>query len=184
MYIRQIPATRKCVFADDSHIAWNSKRTIRFPQGIKFSEDRLFNLYAMGRSNSLCYLKMPLYYRLMHAESAVHRYHEDYFETYLKAYAATQKALDAHWQEEGYRKIYNQDLVSNAFSAICNYFYKTSPLSLSQKWKKTHILCQNKLLQQVLSEANARTLQGALIKRKTTSALCVLAWLANKKHGR
>lgn len=157
---------------------------IQFPQGVKFSEDRLFNLYAMGRCNNLRYVKTPLYYRLMHAESAVHRYHEDYFEAYLNAHAAIQKALNAHWQEVGYRNIYNQQLISGAMGAICNYFYKTSPLSLTEKWKKVRVLCQNNCLQNILSTTTNIGLQGMLIKHKLVPLLCLLAWLANKKHTR
>lgn len=157
---------------------------IRFPQGIKFSEDRLFNLYAMGRCNNLRYLKMPLYYRLMHAESTVHRYHEDYFEACLGAHIAIERALESHWQEDGYREVYNQQLIGGAMNAICNYFYKTSPLTISQKRKKVRALCQSKQLLQVLAEADACSLQGTLIKHKFVSMLCILAWLTNKKHRR
>ena len=157
---------------------------IRFPQGIKFSEDRLFNLYAMGRCNSLRYLKMPLYYRLMHSESAVHRYHEDYFEAYLKAHNVITEAVKTHWQDDSYRQIYNQQLISGAMGAICNYFYKASPLTAVKKCKKIRVLCQNKQLQQILSETNNIGLQAKLIKYKLVPALCLFARLANKKHGR
>ncbi len=157
---------------------------IYFPKGIKFSEDRLFNLYAMGRCNRLHYIKTPLYFRLMHAESAVHRYHEDYFEAFIKAHNAITEALNAHWQEAGYQQVYNQQLINGAFSAICNYFYKTSPLTTAQKWKKTHTLCRNDYLQGVLSQTKNIGLQGKLIKHKLVSLLCFLAWIANKKHGR
>lgn len=158
---------------------------IRFPQGIKFSEDRLFNLYAMGRCNSLRYLKTPLYYRLMHDESAVHRYHEDYFEACKAAHQAMMQALEQEWNcEARYVEVYNRQLIGGAMSAICNYFYKTSPLNLGHKRKKVRALCCDEYLQRVISQTEGIGLRGKLIKHKAVSALCVLAMLANKKHGR
>lgn len=158
---------------------------LRFAKGIKFSEDRLFNLYAMGRCNSLRYMKTPLYYRLMHAESAVHRYHEDYLEAYKLAHIATMEALAQEWAAKpDYVQIYNRQLVGGAQGAINNYFYKTSPLTITQKWKKVHSLCRDAYLQKVLSETESIGLRGMLIKYNLVSALCVLACLANKKHGR
>lgn len=158
---------------------------LRFPQGIKFSEDRLFNLYAMGRSNSLRYLKTPLYFRLMHGESAVHRYHEDYFEACKLAHQAIMQSLKQAWNnEDQYVQVYNQQLISGAVSSVCNYFYKTSPLTLKQKWKKVCTLCNDEYLQKLLSEAKNIGLREKLMKHRIVPALCILARLANKKHGR
>lgn len=158
---------------------------IRFPQGIKFSEDRLFNLYAMGRCRSLRYLKKPLYYRLMHGESAVHRYHEDYFVACKLAHKAMMQALAQEWRnEDGYIQVYNRQLISGALSAIYNYFYKTSPLTSAQKRKKVRSLCRDEYLQKVLSETKNIGLRDKLIKYKIVPALCLLARLANQKHGR
>lgn len=158
---------------------------IRFPQGIKFSEDRLFNLYAMGRCNSLRYLKTPLYYRLMHAESAVHRYHEDHFEAGKAAHQAIMEALSQAWDKNpDCVQVYHCQLIGSATGAICNYFYKTSPLTFVQKWRKVRTLCRDGYLQQVLSETDNTGLRGMLMKYKVVPALCLLAWLANQKHGR
>lgn len=158
---------------------------IYFPKGIKFSEDRLFNLYAMGRCNSLRYLKLPLYYRLMHGESAVHRYHEDHFEASKLAHKKIIEALAQEWcNEDGYVQVYNRQLISGAVSAIYNYFYKTSPLTSAQKRKKVRSLCRDEYLQKVLSETKNIGLRNKLIKHKSVPALCLLARLANKKHGR
>jgi glycosyltransferase involved in cell wall biosynthesis len=158
---------------------------IHFPKGIKFSEDRLFNLHAMGRCSSLRYFKTALYYRLMHSESAVHRYHEDYFDACKLAHKAIIKALEQEWNREaGYVQVYNLQLISGAMSAIYNYFYKTSPLTLRQKRKKVRALCCDEYLQKVISQTEDIGLRGKMMKRKAIFALCVLASLTNKKHGR
>lgn len=158
---------------------------ILFPQGIKFSEDRIFNIYAMGRCGSLRYVKTPLYYRLMNAQSAVHRYHEDYFEACKLAHQAMLQALRQEWNgEESYVQAYNRQLISGAMCAIYNYFYRSSPLSNAQKREKVRALCKNAYLQQVLGETENLGLRGKLLKHKAVAALCILARLANKKHGR
>lgn len=158
---------------------------IRFPKGIKFSEDRLFNLYAMGHCSSLRYLKTPFYYRLMHAESTVHRYHEDHFEAGKTAHMAIMEAITQAWDgRPDYVQVYNRQLVGSATGAVCNYFYKTSPLTFTQKWRKVRTLCRDKYLQRVLSETENIGLRGLLMKHKAVPALCMLALLANKKYGR
>lgn len=159
-------------------------KEIRFPVGIKFSEDRIFNLYAMGKMDTLRYIRKGLYFRVMQDESAVHRYHEDYFEACLAAYEETQKALAEAWPDEAYRVAYGTHLIHGAIGAINNYCYKTSPLTFNQRVQKTKALCNNEELQVVIRATGRTGLRERFIQRKWSGALCVLAWLANKKNGR
>ena len=158
---------------------------IRFARGIKFSEDRLFNLQAMGRATSIRYLKTPLYYRLMHAQSAVHRYHADHFEASKCAHEAILRVLEEYWNKDPeYIRVYEQQLIGSAQSAIHNYFYKTSPLTLKQKWNEVYRVTRDPLLQQALTHTDNLDVRGKLMKAGRITPLCILAWLANKKHGR
>ena len=159
-------------------------KEIRFPVGIKFSEDRIFNLYAMGRMASMRYIRKGLYYRVMQEESAVHRYHEDYFDACLAAHKGTQQALDAMWPEESYRGAYGTHLINGAIAATCNYCYKTSPLTCKQRVQKTKELCNNKELQMVLQETGYGGMRGRLLQNKMAVALVVLAKIANIKNSR
>ena len=160
-------------------------QSLRFALGIKFSEDRIYNLYAMGSAQSLRYLKTPLYYRLMHTQSAVHRYHEDYFEAYKLAHCAIMQALSQAWEgKPEYIQVYNQQLIGGATGAIHNYFYKTSPLSITQKREKVRALCDDTLLRSVLSLTENIGLRGKLMRYRQVNALCILAWLENIKHRR
>ena len=158
---------------------------LRFACGLKLSEDRLFNLTAMGRADGVRYLKTPLYYRLMHAQSAVHRYHGDHFEASKSAYTAMLPVLEQYWGgKPEYIQVYDQQLIGGAQGAIHNYFYKTSPLTLTQKWEKVRQLTADPMLQQALQRAKPLNVRGRLMKARMATALCILAWLANKKHGR
>ena len=159
-------------------------KEIRFPVGIKFSEDRIFNLYAMGNMNTLRYIRKGLYYRVMQEESAVHRYHEDYFEACLAAHESTQQALAEVWPEESYRSAYGKHLINGAIAATCNYCYKTSPLTFKQRVWKVQILCNNEQLQTVLHKTGESGIRAWFMEKKWAVALCILAWIANKKNGR
>lgn len=156
---------------------------LRFPAGIKFSEDRIYNLYAMGRMSKMRYLKRGLYSRVMQSESAVHRYHEDYFEAFLLAHRATQKALAEVWPEEAYSIAYDSQFILGAICAVGNYCYKTSPLTFRQRIQKTKQLCANEELQEALGRNSAGGIRAKLMRRKMVLPLLVLAKMANIKHG-
>ena len=53
---------------------------ILFPEDLKFSEDRIFNVRAMGAASRMYYTKSVYYFRLLHNQSAVHKFYPDYFE--------------------------------------------------------------------------------------------------------
>lgn len=157
---------------------------IRFPVGVKFSEDRVFNLYAMAKARQLCYLKRGLYYRVMQQESAVHRYHADYFDACKRAQKATEQALKRMWPEEAYHIAYQSQLIGGAMAAMNNYFYKTSPLTWKERLEKVRALCGDPELQQALQKNSFGGIRAKLMRGKQAVALCCLAWLANKRHKR
>lgn len=157
-------------------------KDIRFPVGIKFSEDRVFNLYAMGKIKTLRYIRKELYFRVMQEESAVHRYHEDYFEACLAANEAIQKALAVAWRGEPYRIVYGMQIINGAIATINNYCYKTSPLTIKQRIQKTKNLCNCEELQNAVKE-NRYGLRGELLRRKAAFTLVVLAKIGNIKNG-
>lgn len=69
------------------------QKTILFPLGVKFSEDRIFNLYAFGQANKICYIKKAFYNRYMNEKSTVHRFHQDYFEACKKSMDGIEQAI-------------------------------------------------------------------------------------------
>ena len=157
---------------------------VRFPVGIKFSEDRIFNIIAMGKASGLHYIKQGLYYRVMQSESAVHRYHEDYFEACLLAHTGTQTALAENWQDQRYANAYCAQFIGGAISAINNYCYRTSPLSFRKRMEKTGVVCKNEQLRQAMTVCNYGGLRAWLIKKKMVWALLLLAKASNIKNRR
>lgn len=84
---------------------------VRFVEGLKMSEDRLFNLETMGRANSVRYLKKGLYCRFMRPGSACNRYHGDKLSQNLLAYSRAKAVIRDLWAEE-YLPLYARMLVT------------------------------------------------------------------------
>ena len=91
---------------------------IRFPVGVKLSEDRLFNIEAMGKAKSVAYCKNALYFRTIEEGSACNRYHGDRFEQALAVAKQARVVLEKYWGAEyipGYDK---KIVVTGALDAI------------------------------------------------------------------
>ncbi len=161
------------------------QNNIHFPQGLKFSEDRIFNIYALGFAQKFSYIKEPFYYRYVNLESAVHRFHNDYFEAYKKAKCETEKAIKIAWNDdENYKKAYLTQFITGAIASINNYYYKTSPLSPKQKRQAVIDLCNDNILQEAIKTKGIASKQEKWIINKKYNLLILRTKLANFKHKR
>ena len=161
------------------------EKQICFPIGVKFSEDRIFNLYAMGYVKQVCYLKESYYNRYMNLKSAVHRFHPDYFEACKMAARETQKAIAIAWNDdETYQTAYLSQLISGSLMAINNYYYKTSTFTAKERKAAVRKLCDDEQLRQAIQIAGVDSRQKKWILGKNITMLSVYAKLANWKHGR
>ncbi|MBQ7857958.1 MAG: glycosyltransferase [Oscillospiraceae bacterium] len=156
---------------------------VSFPVGIKFSEDRIFNLQAMGNAENIHYLKRGLYFRIMQEESTVHRYHEDYFEACLRSYWETKRTLAVYWPKDEYRLAYCRQFIDGAIGAISNYCYKTSPLPFKERVQKTRQVCRNTELHTVLEICDYGGIRARLIRRECAVLLVLIAKLNNIRRG-
>ncbi len=157
----------------------------RFPASLKFSEDRVFNLYMMGYANKISYLKEPFYLRLMQENSCVHRFHPDYFESAKYAADCTATALNQVWDnQQDYQLAFFEQFVGASIAAINNYFYQTCPWTLKQKYTAVKNLCNDTQLQQALIQNPCGGIRGRWIKNKRVLLLCLVAIILNKKYGR
>jgi hypothetical protein len=157
---------------------------LQFPLGVKFSEDRIFNLNSMGRANKVSYLKESYYNRYVNRKSAVHRFHEDYFEAYKTAANGIEQAIREAWEDnDELQKAYLGQFIGGAQMAICNYYYKTSTLTAEERREKVRVLCEDQQLQQAIERYGASRKSRWILDRKY-GALIIYAKLANCKHGR
>lgn len=157
---------------------------IRFPRGVKFSEDRVFNLYAFGRANMIAYIKEPYYYRYVNMESTVHRFHEDHFEANKLAAKEIEKAIQAVWDDDAdLQRAYLGQLITGAEMAICNYYYKTSPMNRKERMRALHRLCDDEFLRGAIHRYGPN-IKSRWILNKRYLLLTLYARLANLKHRR
>lgn len=142
---------------------------LRFPLGIKLSEDRLFNLAAMGRAKKLRYLKTALYCRVLRPGSAVHRYHGDKFEKNLLAAKIAEETIENNWTPD-YLPIYSRMFViGGALDAI----YEICAPAFPGKSRLAAIraITKNETLQSTLARCGATGLREKLLKHRLNAAL-------------
>ena len=176
----------RCIYKSDRHNTKLMKfEKLYFPLGVKFSEDRIFNIYAFGHANYVVYIKEAYYNRYMNEKSAVHRFHVDYFEAYKKAAREIEKAIYYAWNnEEEYQVAYLSQLITGSIMAICNYFYKTSTFSWSERRCAVKKVCSDSMLRTAIEKSNISNKKSKWIFKKKINLLIVYAKMANWKRGR
>ena len=175
----------RCIYKNNKYSDKLNPRILQFPLGIKFSEDRIFNLYAFGQANKISYIKEAYYNRYMNKKSAVHRFHEDYFEAYKKAAKEIEKALERAWgNEEEYQAAYLQQLVSGALMAICNYYYRTSTFKRKERKLAVERICSDIILREAIGKIGDINRQTRWIIENKSNLLILYAKMSNWKHGR
>lgn len=85
---------------------------VQFPVGLKFSEDRYFNLQVLSKCNSIYYLKEAFYYRYMRADSCVNSFHPDAVEVTCKGFDLMAECAEKHWGKEFYDEYRRKQLAS------------------------------------------------------------------------
>ena len=161
------------------------KHRIRFPEGLRFSEDRIFNLYTMGYADGVAYCKAPYYRRLMRQGSAVHKFYPDYFDIVKDAHRRTQTAVAEAWgNDEVIRTAYLSQFVGGTIAAVNNYFYRTSTLTLKERWEKVRELCEDGELREVLTRTDFGGVRRKWMLKKRIGLLCLCAQVLNWKCGR
>lgn len=146
---------------------------IRFPLGIKLSEDRAFNILAMGAASAVCYTKHPLYFRYVLKGSAVNKYRGDYLQTVLDSYDALNKALIRADFSNDHLNAYKSNIAYGALSAIYNEFHADCPHRMNDKRRIIKQICENKAVQNAISD-KCGDLKLKLIKNKNVNLLILM----------
>lgn len=157
---------------------------IVFPLNLKLSEDRIFNIYAMGKSEKLAYIKKAFYNRYVRKGSAVNKYYENMADIVLDGNRRIMKALNETWEKnEAYITAYEAQSRGMFYTAINNEFYKENKKSFLKKYKEVKRICNIYELQKAV-KGEKKDFRALLIEKKCAFALCAVAILLNKKHGR
>lgn len=157
-------------------------KDIRFPVGIKLSEDRLFNLAAMGKAQRLSYLKRGLYFRYMRPGSAVNRYHGDIFEKNLIAMEVAQSIIRKYW-DESYLGVYTRMFViSGALLAIYEICSRDFPGG--SRLVAIRKITGHKALKEAFALCPAQGLREKLLNKRMNIVLLLIGTVWNIKNWR
>lgn len=156
-------------------------KDIRFPVGIKLSEDRLFNMEAMGKAKKLAYFKQGLYFRVIREGSACNRYHGDKFEKSLLAMEYAEKIIEKYWSAE-YRPVYIRAFIIDgalaAIREICSPEYPGK-----SRLKAIREVAGQEALRAAFGECPPEGLREKLLKKKMAGALRAICLLERLKNG-
>lgn len=153
---------------------------VTFPVGIKLSEDRLFNLHAMGKARSLRYLKRGMYYRYVRKDSAVHRYHGDKFEKSQLLMETAKELLNRYWGRE-YLQLYTGIfLISGALDAVYEICSREFPGK--SRIRAIKEITNSDVLREAFSQYPARRLREKLLYKRMNWALLAFGCLYNFKN--
>ena len=148
---------------------------IIFPVGIKLSEDRLFNMEAMGKAKSLCYYKKALYFRSIEENSACHRYHGDKYEKSLVAMEHADRIIERYWSSE-YRAVYVRAFViDGALAAAWEICAREFPGK--SRYRTMKALLEHKMLREAFDLCSPDGFWEKLLKKKMAIALLAAGFL-------
>lgn len=154
---------------------------IRFPVGIKLSEDRLFNIYAMGKAQKLKYIKRGMYYRYLREGSAVNRYHGDKFEKNLEAMDIAGEIIRQYWDERYLAAYMKMFVVGGAMSAIYEICSRQYPGR--NRLQAIKEITEHEAVATAFRLNPARGLREKLLKNKMNTGLLLFAAAWNVKNG-
>lgn len=153
---------------------------VTFPVGIKLSEDRLFNIHAMGKAEKLCYLKRGMYYHYVRSGSAVHSYHGDRFEKNLLVMEKAVSLIEEWWTQE-YLQVYTRMFVINgALEAI----YEIGKREFPDKNRLAAIgsITAHGAMKDAFALYQPHGLREKMLQKERNLALLLVSYLYNLKH--
>lgn len=154
---------------------------VHFPEGLKFSEDRIFNIMAMSQATRIAYLKEPLYNRLIRSGSACFRYYPDMTEQIEKMREVLIPTLIRYWGER-YVKAYEQQIAGHIRYAVTNYTSYGSGETTRIRLSKLKKLCSNKSILTCLEGSGDRDFRSRAILRGNYLQLYIIGRLTNIHH--
>lgn len=161
------------------------KNDICFPVNLKFSEDRIFNLYAIGYSKKIFYDKTVYYNRYIRMGSAVNKYYNNMIDIVMDARGKIMEAIQVCWNnDESIINRYELQTVGLCYAAINNEFYKDSYLNYIERYRSIKKICDNHILRNEIDKLNLNDLRAKSIIKKRILLLCLIAIILNLKYRR
>lgn len=140
------------------------KNDIRFSPDLKLSEDRLFNIIAMGRARKIAYVKRPLYDRIVRPGSAVFSYRPDFLDQVANYWEAAKTATLSLWGEPYFKAVEKYQIVNSIHNAIVNYAMPGNGLTFQRRYDAMKALCSNPAVICTLADAKAMDLRSLAVR--------------------
>lgn len=157
------------------------KFRVRFPEGIKFSEDRIFNIAAMGLADKIAYIKEPFYRRLIRPGSACFRFYPDMTRQIASMRRTLLDTVTRFWGEN-YVEAYEHQIAAQIRFAVTNFTATSNALSASAQKKLLKELCGNNDITECLRNSNPTDMRSRLILSNRCTALFCIGRLTNFIH--
>ena len=133
---------------------------ICFPEGLKFSEDRIFNLLVLSHTSRIYYLKKSFYFRYMRDDSCVNSYHPDAYSIVLRSSRIMQQLVSNHWGEE-HRRAYLQQMVTELIGYL--YGVITRPSNETSRYQEFCDMASTSELHEAIITLCRRDIRSSLI---------------------
>lgn len=177
-----IHALKKTCVLDKSDITPAMlKKQANFPVGIKFSEDRIFNIIAIGCANRIAYIKESYYNRLIRKGSACFRFYPDMTEQIVKMRNILLSTVEGYWGKK-FLQPFELQISGQIRYSITNYTAPYSGLKFNQQLKEVKSLCKDAAIQKCIAKSNSGDIRSKLIRNNNYFLLTILGVLTNKYH--
>lgn len=154
---------------------------VKFPEGIKFSEDRIFNLLAMGAAAKIAYIKEPYYNRLIREGSACFRYYPDMTAQIIAMREVLLNTVRKNWGPE-YIPAYERQVAGHILGAVTNYSSTKGSGSRGESLRQLRQLCSQPPISDCLANAGMSDLRSRLILQGRYKKLYCIGLFTNLYH--
>lgn len=150
---------------------------LRFPIGLKFSEDRYYNLQWLAASKRIRYIKEPFYFRFMRSDSCVNSYHPDATQTIRNASELINGFVSDHFGSD-YLLVYEKQPLGLTLQCLSGVF--ASKFSFWGKYREVKKIASDAYLQQVVHKFKPSDIRLRLMGYRLYFPLYIVMWLHHK----
>lgn len=167
----------RCAYRTDTLLRANAQ----FPEGIKFSEDRIFNIIAMGASQKIAYIKRPFYNRLIRRGSACFRFYPDMTDQIVAMRRILITTVRRVWGED-FVGTFERQIMGQIHLAAANYTAPTNGLNIRSQYREIQYLCKERNIANCIRQTSCNNLRNTLILGRHYIPLLILGRLTNYYH--
>ncbi len=168
----------RCAYKRIDMLEFNN---VKFPEGIKFSEDRIFNILALSKASRIAYIKTPFYNRLIRKGSACFRFYPDMTAQISAMRQALLQAVKAAWGTD-FIQAYEQQITGQILYAITNFTSPDNKLSLARQYALIKQHCANVSIKECILTSRDTSLRAKLLLQNKPLLLTLIGRMTNTYH--